>query len=300
MDSGSMLATAVFDDCQVAEDVRFVVVPSEINPVAVNCCTPNETARLMVRLDGDIVIDTRTGGVTVNVARFDVMPDCVAVMVVVPCARVLTSPRVPVALLIVATCVFDDAHVAEAVRSCVVLSENAPVAVYCSLFPAATLVVVGATEIETSVAGVTVSTAGGAEVTVPNEARMLVVPVAFDSASPNVPATLPTVATEGAEELQSAKVVRFWVRPPVSVPVAVNCCDVPSAMLALAGVTAIEVTAADVSVVGPDIAPRDAVIVVVPVVAVPVLARPAAETVAMATLEEVQVTNEVRSCVAPF
>jgi hypothetical protein len=291
-------ATDWFDDCQVAEDVRFVVVPSEINPIAVNCCT-TENERLMTGLEGEIAIDTSTGAVTVRVARFDVMPDKAAVMVVVPCASVLTSPRVPVALLTVATWVFDDDQVAEAVTSCDVPSEKAPVAVYCSLFPAATLVVVGATEIEASVAGVTVSAATG-EVTELNEARMLVVPAPFDSASPNEPAVFPTVATEGVEELQSAKVVRSWVSPPVSVPVAVNCCDVPSAMLAVAGDTAIEATAAEVSVAGPDIVPREAVMVADPVAPNTALAKPVPETVAVAASDDVQVTKLVKSCVAPF
>jgi hypothetical protein len=294
----SIVATARVDDCQVAEDVRFVVVPSETNPTAVNCTIEN-AAMLRVGFVGVIVIDASTGAVTVNVARFDVTPDRAAVMVVVPCARVLTNPRVPVVPLTVATWVFDDDQVAEAVTSCDVPSEKVPVAVYCSLFPAATLVVVGATEIELSVAGVTVSAAGG-EVTEPNEARMLVVPAPFDSASPNEPAVFPTVATEGVEELQSAKVVRSWVSPPVSVPVAVNCRDVPSAMLALAGVTAIDVTAADVSVAGPVTVPREAVMTVEPVVDDTVLARPVPEMTAIAVTDEVQVTKLVRSCAAPF
>lgn len=299
LDSGSMLATAVFDDCQVADGVRFVVVPFDINPVAVNCCT-NDTARLMNWLDGVRVIDTSTGAVTVRVAWFDVTPEKAAVMVVVPCARVAANPRVPVALLTVATCVFDDAHTAEAVMSCVVLSEKVPVAVNCSLPPAAMLVAAGETEIELRVAGVTVSTAGGTEVTVANEARMFVVPVPLDSASPNVPAVFPTVATEGVEELQIAKVVRSCVPPPASVPVAVNCRDVPSAMLAVGGETAIDATAADVSVVDPETAPTEAVIVVEPTAAGTVLARPVPEMAAIDVSDEVQVTNEVKSCVIPF
>jgi hypothetical protein len=294
-----MVATVVFDDCQVAEVVRFVVVPSEINPTAVNCCT-TDTERLMIGFDGVMVIDTSTGVVTVRVTLFDVMPERLAVMVVVPGATALTSPLVPVALLTVAISVLDDDQVAESVISCVVLSENVPEAVNWSLPPAAMLVVVGATEIELKVAGVTVSTAGGTEVTVANEARMFVVPVPLDSASPNVPAVFPTVATEGVEELQIAKVVRSCVPPPASVPVAVNCRDVPSAMLAVGGVTAIDATAADVSPVDPETVPREAVIIVEPTAEGTVLARPVPETAAIDVLDAVQVTNEVKSCVILF
>jgi hypothetical protein len=202
-------------------------------------------------------------------------------------------------LLTAATCVLDDDQIAESVISCVVPSENEPMAVNCCLFPAEMLVVVGETEIETRVAGVTVR-AAEAEATPENEAVMSVVPVPFDSTSPNEPAALPTVATEGDDELQSAEVVRSWVNPPVSVPVAVNCCVVPRAMLALAGVTAIEVTAADVSVAVFVIAPREAVMVVEPRAEETVLARPVPDMVATAALDELQVTNAVRSCVAPF
>jgi hypothetical protein len=298
LDSGSMLATVALDDCQVADNVRFVVVPFEINPTAVNCCEKNKE-RLRVRLDGVIVIDTSAGAVTVNVARLDVTPDSAAVMVVVPGTRALANPFVPVSLLTVATSVLDDVQTAESVISCVVPSENEPMAVNCCLLPAGMLVVVGETEIETRVAGVTVS-AAGAERTPENAAAMSVVPAPFDSASPNEPAVLPTVATDGDDELQSAKVVRFWVDPPVSVPTAVNCREVPSAMLALAGVTAIDVTAADVSDVVPVIVSRDAVIITEPVVEDTVLAKPVLEMVAIAASDEFQVTNAVRSCVAPF
>jgi hypothetical protein len=196
--------------------------------------------------------------------------------------------------------VLDDVQTAESVISCVVPSESEPMAVNCCLLPAGMLVVVGETEIETRVAAVTVSCAAGVEVTPENKAVMSVVPVPFDSTSPNEPEALPTVATDGDDELQSEKVVRFWVDPPVSVPTAINCREVPSAMLALAGVTAIDVTAEDVSDVVPVTVSRSAVIIIEPVVEDTVLARPVTEMVTIAASDELQVTNEVRSCVAPF
>lgn len=48
------------------------------------------------------------------------------------------------------------------------------------------------------------------------------------------------VATELAEEVHLAVVVRFWVVPLLKVPVAVNCCVLPGAMEGESGVTAIE------------------------------------------------------------
>lgn len=46
----------------------------------------------------------------------------VAVMVVVPSPTLVASPLLPGALLIVATALIDELHVAEVVRSCVELS----------------------------------------------------------------------------------------------------------------------------------------------------------------------------------
>jgi hypothetical protein len=66
--------------------------------------------------------------VTGSVASPDILPD-VASMVVVPAATPEAKPLVLTALLTVATPVLDELQVAETVRSCVVLSENVPVAV---------------------------------------------------------------------------------------------------------------------------------------------------------------------------
>ncbi len=68
--------------------------------------------------------------VTESVADPYTFPDT-AVLVVVPCAIAVASPFEPVALLIDATPVVDEFQVTAAVRSCIVLSENVPVAVNC-------------------------------------------------------------------------------------------------------------------------------------------------------------------------
>ena len=93
--------------------------------------------------------------------------------------------------------------------------------------------------------------------------------------------------------------MRFCVEPSVKVPVAVNCCVRPLAIVGFAGVTAIDVTTAavTVSVVVPLTLPEVAVIVVDP--AASVVARPVVEIVATAMFDEVQVTEPVRFCVEP-
>ena len=81
------------------------------------------------------------------------------------------------------------------------------------------------------------------------------------------------------------------------VPVAVNCWEVPMAMLELAGVTAMDTSVTTVRVVVPVRVPNVAVIVVEPTekeVANPVLL-----IVAMFEFDEVQTTEAVRSLEEP-
>ncbi len=79
-----MDATVVLlEEFHVAVDVRSRVVPSENVPIAKNCMV---SPAKIVGLDGVTVIDTRTGEVTVREAGFEVIPDMVAVIVVVPWA----------------------------------------------------------------------------------------------------------------------------------------------------------------------------------------------------------------------
>lgn len=61
-----------------------------------------------------------------------------------------------------------------------------------------------------------------------------------------------------------------------------------------------KLTAAEVSVVVPVTVSNEAVIVVEPVVDVVVVARPLVLIAAIPVSEELHVTYEVRSCVAPF
>lgn len=54
-----------------------------------------------------------------------------------------------------------------------------------------------------------------------------------------------TAATDGFDELQVACVVTFCLLPSLKVPVAVNCCVVPAAILGFARYTARDVSVAD-------------------------------------------------------
>jgi len=83
------------------------------------------------------------------------------------------------------------------------------------------------------------------------------------------------------------------------VPVALNCCVVPTAIEAFAGVTANETRAAGVTfiVVEPLTLPRTALIVLLP--GATLVAKPPTLMVATFFEEEVQVTEFVRFCVLP-
>jgi len=138
----------------------------------------------------------------------------------------------------------------------------------------------------------------------PNAALIVVVPANNDVASPLEPAALLIVATVGVKDVQVTVEVKIFVVPSVYVPLAINCCFVPRAILGLAGVTAMDTSVAvvTVNVVLPVIAPNVAVMVVMPAdneVASPL--EPAALLiVAIAGAEDVQVTDDVRSCVVEF
>jgi len=93
---------------------------------------------------------------------------------------------------------------------------------------------------DVSVAAVTVSVVD--PLTDPRAAVISDAPVAMLVASPCVPESLLIVATLGCEELHCTDVVRSWLLPSLYLPLAVNCCVMPVAMLGLVGATAIEVS----------------------------------------------------------
>jgi hypothetical protein len=124
----------------------------------------------------------------------------------------------------------------------------------------------------------------------PDAAVIVALPSPTPLARPE-PFMLATVATE---ELQLTEPVRFCVLPSVKVPVAVNCCVVSSAMVALGGPTAMETKTGGVTVKldDPEIVPNIAVIVVPPCATDE--ASPALLMLATPAADELHVTDEVR------
>lgn len=182
-----------------------------------------------------------TAAVTVNVAGGPTVLASVAVICDVPMPSPVARPVLPP---IVAADIVPDAHVALLVRFCVLPSLKVPVAVNCYVSPFAIVGLPGVTAIDCSTAAVTVSMTG--------ELTMLpFAAVISDVPSPSpvpLPVPEPIVATDGVPDAHTALVVTFSVLPSLYDPVAVNCYVVPAAIEGLAGVTAIDCSAAVVTV----------------------------------------------------
>ncbi len=236
--------------------------------------------------------------VTVNMAVPEITPT-MEVITIEPADIEVASPFDPAALLIEATLLFDELQVEALVRFCTVLSENVPVAVNCFTVPVIMDELPGDTDIVASVAAVTVSVVEADRL--PDVAVIVVEPVANALEKPLEPAALLMDATLVADELHVMEAVKFCVELSEYVPIAVNCWDVPLAMLWLAGVTDrdIRVAGLTVRVVDPETLPDVAVIVAVPVATV--LANPfepaALLIEATPLFDEFHVAEVVRSCV---
>ena len=247
-----IVATVVVPEAHTTLPVKSCVVVSLNVPVAVNCCVP---PTMTEGLAGVTAIDTNTAAVTFNVVDPTMLP-LVALIVEVPTFSVVARPPA----LIVATVVVPEAHTTLPVRFCVVLSLNVPVAVNCCVFPAATDGLAGVTAIDTSTAAVTVNVVD--PTTLPLVALIVDVPTFSVVASP--PAAI--VATVVVPDAHVTLPVRFCVVLSLNVPVAVNCCLFPAATDGFTGVTAIDTSAAavTVNVVDPTTLPLVALIVDVP------------------------------------
>jgi hypothetical protein len=107
------------------------------------------------------------------------------------------------------------------------------------------------------------------------------------------------VATAVADEFQDADEVRSCVELSEYVPMTVNWSVIPKERTRFAGEMEIEFSdnVFTVRVVASELSPDRAVMVVEPVSTE--VARPAESIVATAELEEVQITELVRSCVLP-
>src|SRR5580704_1177846 len=258
-----MVATAALEDVQYPDCVTSCVVPSLKVPSAMKFWV---VPSAMPADPGLMVIDTSTACVTVSIVDPLIAPE-VAVMFAVPLPALEASP----ALLMVAVDGVSDDQAAVAVRSIVLLSVNEPVALNCCVVPSPIEGLAGAIVIETSAAAVTVIVVE--PVTLPLVALIVAVPVPEAVTRPGVPPKLIS-AVEGAPELHCTVCVRFCVLVSLKVPVAVNCCEAPSEMVGMAGVTVIETSTAGVTVttVEPEIAPEEATTLLLPTAAL--LTRP--------------------------
>jgi hypothetical protein len=209
-------------------------------------------------------MDTRVAGFTVSSVEPLMLP-LVAKIVEVPTPTAVVSP----VLLMVATVPVPDAHTA-LLSTCLELSLNVPVAVNCCAAPLTIDGFAGVTAMDTSVAGVTVSSVE--PVMLPLVAEIVEVPTPTAVASP----VLLIVATVPVPDAHTA-LLSTCLELSLNVPVAVNCCVAPLVIKGFAGVTAIDtsvVGGVTVSSVEPLILPLVAEIVEVPVptlVARPVL-----------------------------
>ena len=147
--AAEIVAAPVFVELQVAEAVRFWVLPSLKVPVAVNCSV---SPLAIEGFAGVTLIDESVAAVTVSVVEPVIAPET-ALMVVDPAPTAEARP----AAEIVAAPVFVELQVAEAVRFWVLPSLKVPVAVNCSVSPLAIEGFAGVTLIDASVAAVTVS-----------------------------------------------------------------------------------------------------------------------------------------------
>lgn len=189
----------------------------------------------------------------------------------------------------VAKLVFDELHVASAVRSWIAPPVNVPEAVNCWVVPTAMVGVGGVSAMDDTVATVRL-----AEPDTPKVAVMVGDPRATAVASP----VLLIVATPVSDELQATYAVKFWVALFEKVPVAVNCCVVPSAIVGLDGVTAMNATVSTVKLVDPDMLPEVAVMVVDP--RAPAVASPVVLMLAIPVADELHVTDAVKSFIKLF
>jgi hypothetical protein len=142
------------------------------------------------------------------VVEFETLPD-VAVIVVEPAPAAVARPLRPEVLLMLATDVEEEFQVTDVVKFCDELSEYVPVAVNCAVMPLIMLGFVGVTEIDTSVAGVTVSVVLPDTLVAGSMAVIVAEPVPVAVAKPLEPDTLLTLATLVEDELQVTDVVIF-------------------------------------------------------------------------------------------
>jgi hypothetical protein len=228
----STVAVEVVSDDQITEDVMFVDVPSEYEPIAVNWIV-NPAG--MDGFIGVTAMDCSVAAVTVSVVFPDALPE-VAMMTDDPTA---TPVAIPLTATVAAEVVADD-HVTDDVIFREVPSEYLPVAVNWSISPAGMDGFRGVTVIDCSVAAVTVS------VVLPEMPSEVALMTDDPTLTLEARPVAETVATEVVPDDQVAEDEIFREVPSEYVPIAVNWVFNPTGIDGLAGVTAMDckVTAA--------------------------------------------------------
>jgi hypothetical protein len=197
---------------------------------------------------GGVIVRTNGTVVTVSVVA--------PTMFVFPCAlvaeMVVFAPAVkPVArppAVMEAAAVFDEAHTTDPVRSCMLWSENVPVAVNCWFCPTTTVGFVGVTAMETSTTGaVTVNCDAPLIAGVCVEVAVIVTgPPAVTPVARPVAASIVAMAVFPEDHVTATGPVD----PSEKCPVAANACVNPATMEVVAGATVMDcsVTVPDVNV----------------------------------------------------
>lgn len=191
MPSGVIVATELEDELQVTEDDRSCVVPSESVPVTSNFLV---VPLAMVGFDGIKVMEVIVAEDTLRLVVPDMLPE-VALITVVPAATALALPSV----VMVALDVSEEFQVTPEVRTLVVPSEYAPVAVNCWAVLMAIVGVAGVIFIEFSVIG---GGSGTSRVVVPEISPKVAVIVVLPTATAVAIPLEVIVATEVDDELQ--------------------------------------------------------------------------------------------------
>ena len=284
---GPMVAKAVLEEVQAACPVKFLVLPSLKVPTAENCCV---VFAAICAGSGVTASDAKFDAFTVN----EVLPltaPAVALIVTLPSFSPVASP-----LTVMEAIVFPvEAQITVPVMSCVVASENVPVAVNCCCTPSGMDMPAGVTAIETSVALLTVSVAVPVvePVAVVPVAVIVTVPAATPMAVPCVGVVLLIVAFVLSDELHVTLLVTFFTLPSVKVPIAVKEVAVVAAICIEDGLTTSDTNVTGtVKTVDPLIPPEPAEMVVVPLATL--VANPPVLMVAVAGIDELQVTAPVR------
>jgi hypothetical protein len=182
------VATTLAEEFQLTCVVKSKLVPSAYVPEAANCWV---TPAGMLGFAGVTDMEIRVAEVTVRVALPEIVPR-VPVIVAVPAATAVAMP----VLLTVATDMFAELHATCVVISKLVPPEYAPEAANCWVNPTGMPGLAGVTDMEESVAEVTVRVA--LPEMVPEVALMVAVPGAMAVAKP----LLSTVTADVLDELQ--------------------------------------------------------------------------------------------------